>query len=307
MLTLFAIPKPFKGHIGIIQRNAIASWTHLHPKCEIILFGDDEGTAGVAREFGVRHVPRVARNELGTPLLNDIFENAQNLSTHDLCCFVNSDIIFMDDFMDAVQKIAGWNSYSLMVGRPWDVRVNEPLGFGPTWEEQLRMQVAREGQLRSPAAMDYFVFRRGLWGEIPPFAIGRPGYDNWLLYRARSRGASVIDATKMVIAVHQNHDYAHFPKGVGERRESPEAKHNLELAGGPSRLFTLMDATHVLTPKGPKLALDCRHVWRRLASLPVFYPSVGFPIRLLLMAGDLSRPVRGRLGLTLSEKSSRRG
>ncbi len=29
MLTLFTIPKPFAGHIGLIQRNAIASWTLL--------------------------------------------------------------------------------------------------------------------------------------------------------------------------------------------------------------------------------------------------------------------------------------
>jgi hypothetical protein len=25
-MTLFAIPKPFVGHIGVIQRNALGSW-----------------------------------------------------------------------------------------------------------------------------------------------------------------------------------------------------------------------------------------------------------------------------------------
>ena len=58
LLTIFATPKRFQGHIGVIQRNAIASWTHLKPKPEIILFGTDEGTAEIARGFGVkaRHV-----------------------------------------------------------------------------------------------------------------------------------------------------------------------------------------------------------------------------------------------------------
>lgn len=30
MLTIFATPKPFQGHVGIIQRNAIGSWVRLH-------------------------------------------------------------------------------------------------------------------------------------------------------------------------------------------------------------------------------------------------------------------------------------
>jgi len=37
MLTLFTIPKAFQGHTGVIQRNAIRSWTLLRPECEIIL------------------------------------------------------------------------------------------------------------------------------------------------------------------------------------------------------------------------------------------------------------------------------
>ena len=52
MLTLFTIPKAFEGHSGVIQRNAIKSWTLLQPQCEIILMGDDEGTGEAAAEMG---------------------------------------------------------------------------------------------------------------------------------------------------------------------------------------------------------------------------------------------------------------
>ena len=48
MLTLFTIPKVFRGHIGVIQRNAIKSWTLLRPACEVVLLGD-EGDAGEGR------------------------------------------------------------------------------------------------------------------------------------------------------------------------------------------------------------------------------------------------------------------
>jgi hypothetical protein len=70
LLTLFSIPKPFDGHIGVIQRNALESWTRLRPACEIVLFGDEPGVAEVARELSLKHVPDVTRNEFGTPLVN---------------------------------------------------------------------------------------------------------------------------------------------------------------------------------------------------------------------------------------------
>src|ERR1700683_3208554 len=61
-LTIFATPKKFDGHIGLIQRNAIASWIRMNPAPEVILFGTDPGTAEVAGEFGLRHVPSVKCN-----------------------------------------------------------------------------------------------------------------------------------------------------------------------------------------------------------------------------------------------------
>lgn len=42
-LTIFAMPKPFGGHIATIQKNAIRSWARLRP-AQIILFGDEPGT-----------------------------------------------------------------------------------------------------------------------------------------------------------------------------------------------------------------------------------------------------------------------
>jgi hypothetical protein len=34
MITIFTTAKPFLGHSGIIQRNALQSWTLLHPETE---------------------------------------------------------------------------------------------------------------------------------------------------------------------------------------------------------------------------------------------------------------------------------
>ena len=42
MLTIFSCPKPFRGHFGMIQRNAIRSWTLLKPTPDVILIGDEK-------------------------------------------------------------------------------------------------------------------------------------------------------------------------------------------------------------------------------------------------------------------------
>ena len=55
-ITILAMPKPFRGHVGTIQRNAIASWTKLQPRPEIILFGHEEGAAKCAQELGLIHI-----------------------------------------------------------------------------------------------------------------------------------------------------------------------------------------------------------------------------------------------------------
>ena len=82
-------------YIGIIQRNAVTSWTRISPRPEIILFGDETGTAEIAREFVVRHVPDVKRNDKGTPYLSDLFEKAQSLASHPSLCYVNADICLL--------------------------------------------------------------------------------------------------------------------------------------------------------------------------------------------------------------------
>lgn len=264
MLTLFAIPKPFRGHIGVIQRNAIRSWTLLRPACEIILFGDDEGTADAAAEFGLRHVPEVARNEYGTPLVSDLFEQAQRLATYDLLCYVNADIILMSDFMRAVSHVARRKRRFLMVGQRRDVDLDQLWNFDSSdWESQLREYALNYGSLHPPTGIDYFVFSRGLWETIPPFAIGRTVWDNWLLFGARFYGAAVIDATQAVTAIHQNHDYAHIPEGIDGAWKGTEAQRNLILAGGYDHVFTLRDASWLLTPHWLMPAVTKEHRQRR--------------------------------------------
>src|SRR5512147_2479885 len=99
LITLFSAPKPFTDpHIAMIQRNAIQSWTLL-PDVEVILLGEETGLAEVAKELGVKHIPNVARNESGAPLISSMFQLARENSSSDLLCIINADMLLMEDFV----------------------------------------------------------------------------------------------------------------------------------------------------------------------------------------------------------------
>lgn len=265
MLTLFSVPKSFHGHTGIIQTNALQSWLRLGPDCEIILFGEEGGTAETAARFGVRHAPDVSRNEYGTPLLNDVFERAQAMASHNLLCYVNADIILLSDFKRAVDVVARFKSSFLMVGKRQDLDLDRTLDFKQIkWERILRYDAYRYGSPRPPDYIDYFVFPKGFYKNVPPFAVGRTSFDNWLVWKAREMGASVVDASATVMAIHQNHDYSHHSDGWTGVFKGPEAKRNRQLMGGRRHYFTVADATHRLSKMGLKRNLSVEHALQKL-------------------------------------------
>lgn len=208
-LTILSTAKPFTGLFATIQANAIRSWTLLRERPEVILFGRDAGTAEICAELRLRHVPDVATNEHGTPLISDMFLRGQQLATAPVVCWANADVLFTDELLDAARLVANRPRPSYVVGRRTDIDQQEPLGFGPGWQDALRLRAAQDGERKPFNWIDYFMFSRGLFPDLPPFAVGRPGYDPWLVWRAADLGADVIDATELVPAIHQRHDYSH--------------------------------------------------------------------------------------------------
>jgi glycosyltransferase involved in cell wall biosynthesis/tetratricopeptide (TPR) repeat protein len=242
-ITIFAIPKAFKDHINIIQRNAIISWTKLEPRPEIILFGEDEGTAEIATELNLKHIPDVKCNQFGTPLLSDMFERTQQIATFDLVAYVNSDIILLQDFAEGVRKIAKQYDRFMAIGRRWDIDIIAPIDFDNThWSTELRQLIIETASLHSVHGKDYFVFPRNLFAQIPEFAVGRATWDNWMVHTALERQYAVVDATQGIMAIHQNHDYTHLKGGKLESSRGKEAELN-KIAGGYHFSGTIADAT----------------------------------------------------------------
>jgi len=304
MLTLFTTAKPFRGHIGMIQRNALQTWKALDSAIEIILFGNDEGAAEAAQEFGLRHEPHVECNERGTKRLDYLFERAQAIARHQILCYINCDIILMGDFRRAIERVRAMHGEFLMVGRRWDLDITEPLAFAGSdwrekdWQTELRSLTLRRGRKRTPEWIDYFAFSRGLYrADVPPFVL-RVFWDNWLVWKALDSGKPVVDASRVVLAVHQNHDYSHHQQGKQGVWNGEEAGRNAQLAGGWRHLRTIADATEMLPPE--KVKRNAFRHWsaaRRYSrqGCRVLYYDVWQPIWFTLLG--MTRPFRSALRL----------
>src|SRR5215472_9653787 len=150
MLTIFTTAKPFMGHAGISQRNALKSWTLLGSDVEVILFGDEEGAADTALELGIRHIPHVERTTTGAKVLRSFFDQAQQIARHNVLCYSNCDIIFTPDLLDAVMSVRTIGDKFLMVGRRWDTDIQESLSFKePGWANKVRTFAVQLGRQAS--------------------------------------------------------------------------------------------------------------------------------------------------------------
>jgi hypothetical protein len=254
MLSIFTILKPFiNRHISVIQKNALSNWKHLPSRPEIIIFDNNS---------------KVAKNEFGTPLLSDVFYQANKKCKTEYLVYANADIIFLSDFETLFLNAP--KERFLMVGQRWDLDVTKKMDFSNhKTVENLRKEIRKNGELHRPAGSDYFIFRKGSFLKIPPFAVGRIGWDNWMIYEARRQKIPTIDVSKIFTVVHQNHDYSHYLKNKQTVKNNPEALNNLAIVEGKKRLFQLEDTNWTLDSGGlKKKSFNPRLVLKYLKNCP---------------------------------------
>jgi len=175
-----------------------------------------------------------------------MFQLARENSNGDLLCIINTDMILLPDFVEAARRSRMLRDKFVLLSQRWDLDVTQPLNFTDDWEHRLSSMVHRQGLLHRPAGSDFFLFPKSCYTDVPDFIIGRAGWDNWMIYKARKEGWAVIDCTPSSMIVHQNHDYSHLPGGK-PHYEHPDTNENIRLAGGQANIrYTILDSTHQL-------------------------------------------------------------
>jgi hypothetical protein len=252
------------------------------------------------------------------------------MASNSVVCYVNSDIMLTSGFMRAIETVAARMPRFLVLGQRTDMDINEAWDFGAMdWEASLNSLAAQTGRLHAPCAIDFFCFLRGMYTSVPPLAIGRMKWDNWLVWRARTLGAPIVDVTEAVVVVHQNHGYdpsririltagevelAKYENGSTMARWDghwvelgPEAQRNI--ASVPDTLnLNIWAATWMVNRKGRlqrrRMTLTRAYLFYQIRCIvPLYWPAFGRFFRWVLAT---RRSLLTRLGRRKADRSRSR-
>lgn len=270
MVTFLASPKSFVGVDDGNQRRAIRSWLAAAQGAEVILYGASQGVSEAARELGVRHVSRIRCNQVGLPYFNAIVEHAAEHGQHARQVYLNCDILLPPYFGSRLKCVDGGRS--LIVGQRIDLAAGTIFYPEPgAWDDSVGDLIAAgKASLHPPSGIDYFVFERGMWHGLPNVLIGRGGYDSALLAYCLRRRIPVYDASRILLVVHQYHDYAHVGDGQRFVFAGPEAQENLVLNDIVHSAPMITDADYQLHEHGVTRNW-CRGDWLRFCEMRLRY------------------------------------
>ena len=185
------------------QRNAVQSWRLAFPDATIVLFGEE--TEPTSKRLGVWWNP-VERYE-GIPLLSDIVSKLSGWAAEgkiERVMYINSDIMLAPESSHALAgRLAGSEPF-LLTGLRTNTWIEDDviLPAPQTWWDDWR----KLGKLMEPCGADWFMFRPGMYADMPPFCVGRTTFDNYLIFAAQQENAEAVDVTPLVLALHQDHE-----------------------------------------------------------------------------------------------------
>ncbi|CAL52005.1 unnamed product [Ostreococcus tauri] len=146
------------------------------------------------------------RNRFGVPELHSLFKYAYELYPRAVTyTYVNSDLLTDRSFYDTISKVS-----ESLKGHEFVIigsRVDS------VWKENISSNMYdfsalfRSGTRARLDAIDYFVTTKSSidWHRVPPFVIGRPAFDNWLVnYVAQSPNVILVDASNTIKMLHQS-------------------------------------------------------------------------------------------------------
>jgi len=246
MLTIFTTPKPLNDENRWRSfSNAMGSWLQIKPKPEILVFTKQPCLLVDEIDEQVHQIADFECGSQGLPFVDDMFIKAQERASNDILMYTNDDMIYMSDLMPAIIRVQQKFPEFFMVGQRWDVPIPGYIDFSdPKWEILLHWEVLMQGELHPPGGKDYFIFTGPLPFRLWPMFVGRPKWDDMLLYLAKQHQMPTVDLTRAVAAIHQEHDYNHVPGSDHPNRTQPwDWRHNQQMFRERGGINSATDST----------------------------------------------------------------
>ncbi|GJQ08302.1 hypothetical protein GpartN1_g93.t1 [Galdieria partita] len=167
---------------------AIKSWLSLVSVQRVTLFQEDldscERLLPFFKESKFRCVVLNKSTDNPSPPLDHLFDTAAQFTVTKYVGYINCDIAVFSEFDQALQSILypDRGLKGAIVGRRKDVSIStDSLDLVTKNISLVREYAERHGCYHGSFGKDYFIFPRELLKDFPPFLIGRPKWDDWLL------------------------------------------------------------------------------------------------------------------------------
>lgn len=209
MITIFSPTRPFESDIADVQINAIKSWLNQKHKCEIILFNDEKNTAkDYCNDLDIIVLDQVKRGLSGVPFLDSMYEEVHKISSNDIICYLTADILLPNDFSDKIIEFynLGNNQFKKFVGISgrYDL-TDKNIKKNSLSEDEYYNLCSDNCYERGRSGIDLWITNKNDDIDFLPFPIGRCLTDNWFVYHCRKNNFQVIDLSKEIKIIHQNH------------------------------------------------------------------------------------------------------
>ena len=305
-VCLVALPKPFIGEAADLQETALKSWQEIDG-LDILLVGNESDLATIPEGYDVktRFISPVEdhRRDSVLPYFSQVLDTVPAESDYDTIVYLNADIVLPRDFVDRLQLSEVHRECGrgfLITGRRIEMQEGVSFARGSDFYPFLseNMNSWNVGRFDH---MDYFVFKRGIFSELPPLIVGRGAYDNALVaYCLRGR-VPVIDASEGLPVIHPFHGHGHQKGGKKEVYDGNDAMLNRKRHDIIHSPPTLFEAGLILGEKGLR-----RNRWRG-GILRRWEAALRYVYKLKLLSYALRVPARLLdLEMSAEEKEQRR-
>lgn len=213
-IAIFTSLKPMEGQAKEIQERSLANWEDVFCGADTVEF---EGPI--------------------LPFAKMVADVEQD-SDADVLMYANADVLF--------DKKQVWELWRQLKENPPKIFSGKFLLTG----QRIDALECGSRRLHRPSGMDYFMFRRGMFHDLPRVTMGRAYCDSALVFYCLRKGIPVVDASFALRVEHQFHDYAHIAGGRNQVWRGDEAMANK--SDNSLRDFgpNVLDATHTLLPDG---------------------------------------------------------
>lgn len=201
--------KPILGeNIKNIQSNSINSWINLPIDKKIIILNKDSSVVDFCNHFEVELITEFESSDLtDLPTFRSMIKSASDFANNDdIIIWSNCDIIFDKTLVDNIIELSSFKKELVLVGRRKELKIDRillPFEFDNLYTSSEKM---------SDYAIDYFIFRKNMFDDLPHFFVARQRFDNYLLSYCIKKYLT-IDCTNTINCFHQSHGHGDPTKG----------------------------------------------------------------------------------------------